>query len=85
MKNYFEEIKKKVKKNIKIEEIQVIDNSHLHKGHKFFSSERFHLKLIIKSEYLKSLPLIKAQKQVMNILKEDFKTKIHALEINIEK
>ena len=85
MKNYFEEIKKKVKKNIKIEEIQVIDNSHLHKGHKFFSPERFHLKLIIKSEYLKSLPLIKAQKQVMNILKEDFKTKIHALEINIEK
>ena len=85
MKNYFEEIKKKIKKNIKIEEIQVIDNSHLHKGHKFFSPERFHLKLIIKSEYLKSLPLIKAQKQVMNILKEDFKTKIHALEINIEK
>ncbi len=85
MKNYFEEIKKKVKKNIKIEEIQVIDNSHLHKGHKFFSPERYHLKLIIKSEYLKSLPLIKAQKQVMNILKEDFKTKIHALEINIEK
>ena len=85
MKNYFEEIKKKLKKNIKIEEIQVIDNSHLHKGHKFFSPERFHLKLIIKSEYLKSLPLIKAQKQVMNILKEDFKTKIHALEINIEK
>ena len=85
MKNYFEEIKKKVKKNIKIEEIQVIDNSHLHKGHKFFSPERYHLKLIIKSEYLKYLPLIKAQKQVMNILKEDFKTKIHALEINIEK
>tara|TARA_B100000242_G_C42847090_1_gene393380 strand:+ start:201 stop:458 length:258 start_codon:yes stop_codon:yes gene_type:complete len=85
MKNYFEEIKKKIKKNIKIEEIQVIDNSHLHKGHKFFSPERYHLKLIIKSEYLKSLPLIKAQKQVMNILKEDFKTKIHALEINIEK
>ena len=85
MKNYFEEIKKKVKKNIKIEEIQVIDNSHLHKGHKFFSPERYHLKLIIKSEYLKSVPLIKAQKQVMNILKEDFKTKIHALEINIEK
>ena len=84
MKNYFEEIKKKVKKNIKIEEIQVIDNSHLHKGHKFFSPERYHLKLIIKSEYLKSLPLIKAQKQVMNILKEDFKTKIHALEISIE-
>ena len=85
MKNYFEEIKKKIKKNIKIEEIQVIDNSHLHKGHKFFSPERYHLKLIIKSEYLKSLPLIKAQKQVMNILKDDFKTKIHALEINIEK
>ena len=61
-------IETKIKKNFEIIDLKIIDNSGKHKGHKFFSPERYHLKLIIKSEYLKSLPLIKAQKQVMNIL-----------------
>ena len=41
MKNYFDEINKKLKKQIAIEELLIVDNSHKHKGHKFFSSERF--------------------------------------------
>mgnify|MGYP000921801046 CR=1 FL=1 len=84
MKNYFEEIDKRLKDQIKIESIKIVDNSHLHRGHKFFSSEKFHLKLIIKSLYLQSISRINAQKLIMRILKEDLKTKIHALEINIE-
>ena len=84
MKNYFEEITKKLKKQIKIEELKIVDNSHKHKGHKFFSSERFHLQLKIKSLYLQSISRIKAHKLIMEVLKEDLKTKIHALEISIE-
>ena len=84
MKNYFEEIDKKLKKQIKIEELKIVDNSHKHKGHKFFSSERFHLQLKIKSLYLQSISRIKAHKLIMEVLKEDLKTKIHALEIKIE-
>jgi|TARA_B100000767_G_C19559015_1_gene448229 BolA protein len=84
MKNYFEEIDKKLKKQIKIEELKIVDNSHKHKGHKFFSSERFHLQLKIKSLYLQSISRIKAHKLIMEVLKEDLKTKIHALEISIE-
>ena len=34
MKNYLEEIKIKLKKNIKIEKIDIVDNSHLHSKHK---------------------------------------------------
>ena len=34
MKNYFEEIKKKLKDNLNLESIDIIDNSHLHKKHK---------------------------------------------------
>jgi len=34
--------------------------------------------------YLNSISRINAQKIIMKVLKEDFKTKIHALEINIE-
>ena len=84
MKNYFEEIDKKLKKQIKIEELKIVDNSHKHKGHKCFSSERFHLQLKIKSLYLQSISRIKAHKLIMEVLKEDLKTKIHALEISIE-
>ncbi len=85
MKNYFDEICKKLKKEIIIEDILIVDNSHKHRGHKFFSSEKFHLHLKIRSLYLNSLPRINAQKLVMKILRDDLETKIHALEISIEK
>ena len=84
MKNYFEEIEKKLKKNIKFESLEIVDNSHLHKGHKFFSSEKYHLHLKIKSLYLKSMTRINAQKMIRRLLKDELKTKIHALEISIE-
>ena len=85
MKNYFDEIKNKLNKEIEIEEIQIVDNSQKHKGHKFFSPKKFHLKLIIKSLYLSSLTRVNAQKMIMKILSDDLRNKIHALEINIEK
>ena len=84
MKNYFDEINEKLKKQIEIEELQIVDNSEKHKGHKFYSPEKFHIHLKIKSLYLKSISRVSAQKMIMNILKEDLKTKIHALEISIE-
>jgi|TARA_B100001093_G_scaffold461467_1_gene475931 stress-induced morphogen len=84
MKNYFEEIDKKLKEQIKIEELKIVDNSYKHKGHKFFSPDKFHLQLKIKSLYLQSISRINAQKLIMKILEEDLKTKIHALEISIE-
>ncbi len=85
MNNYFEEIKYKLMKQIKIEEINIINNSDKHKTHRFFDPEKFHLRIKLKSNYLNSLPRIEAQKIVMNILKDDLKKKIHALEISIEK
>ena len=84
MKNYFERVETKLKGQIEIEELLIVDNSHKHKSHKFFSPEKLHLHLKIKSLYLNSISRIKAQKLVMKILKEDLKTKIHALQISIE-
>ena len=85
MKNYFDEISKKLNKEIVIENLIIVDNSHKHKKHKSFLPEKFHLQLKIKSLYLSSLSRVNAQKMIMRILSEDLKTKIHALEINIEK
>jgi|TARA_B100001996_G_C18135830_1_gene390992 BolA family transcriptional regulator, general stress-responsive regulator len=84
MKNYFKEIEKKIKKNISFEKLEIINNSDRHKGHKFFSEDKYHIHLKIKSLYLKSLTRLNAQKLIMNILKEDLNNKIHALKISIE-
>ena len=39
MKNYFEEICEKLKNEIEIEDVKIVDNSNKHRGHKFFSPE----------------------------------------------
>ena len=85
MKNYFEEIRKKLHSEIEIEHIDIVDNSNKHKKHKSFSPEKFHLHLKIRSLYLNSISRVNAQKMIMKVLKDDLNTKIHALEISIEK
>ena len=83
MEVYFENIKKKLKNKINLEGIEVIDNTSKHKHHKHFVENKYHLHLKIKSLYLKSISKINAQRLIMNVLKEDLRTKIHALEISI--
>jgi BolA protein len=84
MNNFFSFIENKIKKNIKVEKISIIDNSNQHKKHRYFDSEKHHLKLEIQSTYLSSLNKIEAQRKVMSLLAEELKTKIHALEIKIK-
>tara|TARA_B100001057_G_scaffold86328_1_gene82225 strand:+ start:420 stop:677 length:258 start_codon:yes stop_codon:yes gene_type:complete len=85
MKNYFAEIQSKLNEELELEDIKIVDNSHKHKGHKFYSPEKFHLHLKIKSLYLSSLSRVSAHKMIMKVLNNDLKKKIHALEISIEK
>ncbi len=84
MENYFKDIEKKLKERINFEKLEIINNSDKHKKHKFFSKDRYHIHIKIKSEYLNSLTRLDAQKKIMKVLKEDLKTKIHALQISIE-
>ena len=84
MNNFFEDIIAKLKKEIEIEKIEIVDNSHKHVKHKSFSPDKFHLHLKIRSLYLNSLSRVTAQKEVMRVLKDELSNKIHALEISIE-
>ena len=84
MNNFFEDIIVKLKKEIEIEQIEIVDNSYKHVKHKSFSPDKFHLHLKIKSLYLNSLSRVAAQKEVMKVLKDELSKKIHALEISIE-
>ena len=84
MNDFLSIIENKIKKNIKVENVLIIDNSNKHKKHRFFDSKKYHLKLEIQSTYLSSLNKIDAQREIMTVLASELKTKIHALEIKIK-
>ena len=84
MTNFLIELKKKISNKINPEELLIIDNSALHTKHKSFKSDKFYLKLIIKSEKLKGMRKIDAHKTIFNILKKEMQSQIHALEIELK-
>ncbi len=84
MKDILNLVEGKIKNNLKVEKVKVIDNSHKHKKHKFFDADKYHLYLEIESEYLKNLSKLDAQRLIMKVLEEELKTQIHALEIKIK-
>ena len=58
--------------------------NNMHKHVKIINNnDDFHLKIIIESKKLKSIDKIEAHKKIFSILKHEMKTKIHALEIEI--
>ena len=80
----FEEIKTKITNKFNPDQVELIDNSHFHKSHKSFDSNKFHLKIIIKSQALKKKSKIEAHKAIFATLKDEMQNKIHALEIEIK-
>mgnify|MGYP001451148457 FL=1 len=83
MESFIKVVEKKIRDNVEVDKIEIINSSSKHQGHKSFTKGKFHLKIIIDSKYLKSLNKIEAHKKIMEILKEELKDKIHALELKI--
>ena len=78
-----ENIKKKLKKRINFENILREDKTFLHKNHSGHESNKFHLKISIKSNELKKLNKIESNKKIYKILNEELKNYIHSLQILI--
>jgi len=76
-------VKKKIKKNINIENILIEDKTFLHKNHPGNESNKFHLKISIVSEELKKLNKIESNKKIYKILDKELKNHIHSLQILI--
>tara|TARA_Y100001970_G_C13925566_1_gene695576 strand:+ start:463 stop:717 length:255 start_codon:yes stop_codon:yes gene_type:complete len=83
MESFLKIVEKKIRDNLEVNKIQIIDNSSKHRSHKSFIQGKFHLKIIIESDYLKSLNKLEAHKEIYKVLKNELKNKIHALEIKI--
>ena len=74
-------IKKKIRDNIELENIDVEDKSFLHKSHKGNKKDRYHFKISIQSKTLKKMNKIEANKKIYKILKEEMNSCIHSLQI----
>ena len=79
-----QEIKIKINKKFSPKNLVLVDNSHLHTKHKSFNPEKIHLKIIIESDELKKMEKLESHKAIFNLLKDEMKKKIHALEIEIK-
>jgi len=62
--------------------LQIVDNSALHSGH-FNSAIETHFKVTISSEKLRKLTRIQAHRIINNLLKDEFISGLHALEIKL--
>ena len=76
-------IKKKIAKEIVFQEINIEDKSFLHKNHKTNSPNKFHIKIIIKSDELKSKKKIDSTKLIYKILDNELKNYIHSIQLSV--
>ena len=76
-------VKKKIEKNISIENIKIEDKSFLHKKHKNNQAGKFHLKIEISSNELKNINKIESNKKIYKILDKEMKEWIHSLQLLI--
>ena len=76
-------MKKKIKENVSVEDIDIEDKTFLHKNHESHSANKFHLKLVIRSSELKKMDKIQSTKKIYSILQEELNDYIHSIQILI--
>ena len=78
-----EVVKEKITKEITLQEINVEDKSFLHKSHKNNLPNKFHIKISIISDELKSKKKIESTKRIYKILENELKSYIHSIQLSI--
>ena len=76
-------VKKKLQKQIVIENIVIEDKSFLHKNHPGNQKDKFHLKILLNSKELKKMNKIQSNKKIYKILENELKEYIHSLQLLI--
>ena len=76
-------VKKKLLNQINIESIKIEDKSFLHKNHAGNQEGKFHLKISLISDELKTMNKIESNKKIYKILDKEMKESIHSIQILI--
>jgi len=76
-------IEKKISQKISCQKIAVENKTYLHKKHKGHEKNKFHIKLIIKSDELLKMNRIESTKKIYKILDYELKYYIHSIEVSL--
>ena len=76
-------VKNKLNKSFYCDKIEIEDKSFLHKNHTTNDKNKFHIKLIITSDYLKKKKRIESTKEIYKVLEKELKNNIHSIQILI--
>ena len=76
-------VKNKLNSNLKCDNIEIEDKTFLHKNHSSHEKNKFHIKIMIKSDYLKKKNKIQSTKEIYKILEHELKYNIHSIQILI--
>ena len=72
-------------KNFNDFKVNVKDNSYLHSGHSNFDGAgETHIQILLSSQNNKKLNRLQIHKKINNILKDEYSTGLHSLEIKIK-
>tara|TARA_B100000900_G_scaffold395043_1_gene393046 strand:- start:795 stop:1055 length:261 start_codon:yes stop_codon:yes gene_type:complete len=76
-------IKKKISDEINYESLEIQDKTYLHIKHKNHESNKFHIKLILKSNDLSKISKISSTRKIYKVLKIELNKYIHSIQIEI--
>ena len=76
-------VKEKITKEIILQKINVEDKSFLHKNHLNNSPNKFHIKITIMSDELRSKKKIDSTKRIYKILENELRKYIHSIQLSI--
>ncbi len=76
-------VKEKITKEIILQKINVEDKSFLHKNHLNNSPNKFHIKITIMSDELRSIKKIDSTKRIYKILENELRKYIHSIQLSI--
>ena len=74
-------IKKKITGDFIVDEITIVDKTHLHLKHKNFQKNKFHIKILIKSKELSNMSKLDSTKKIYQVLDFELKNYIHSIQI----
>ena len=77
-------VKRKINQNISCDKVEVEDKTFLHQNHQSYQNDKFHIKIKIKSLYLKEKNKIESSKKIYKILNKELKKYVHSIQILID-
>lgn len=78
-----EQISEKLRNSMDIEHLEIIDDSHLHIGHREATADKLHITINIQSKELSNLNRLQQHRKIYNALGTHVSKNLHAIRIKV--